>query len=254
MSRLNILLVIEDNTFFVPDFLEKLVNVDPKVYSIKKVFLVKKIQKKQNINFYLIKNLFNLKLTELLKLFFKFLINKYLKIFKEKSLECILNKKNIDFMNIYLKLSNYLSEIKKCDPDLIINSSSLYFNEEVLTLPKLGCINRHSSILPAGGGFFPIFYGLIYDEPIGTSIHFMSKNIDKGEVIIQREIDKNKYNSIYKFYEKSFIDSAELIHKSLEIIYKKKNYIKYDNVKPSYRSFPTNDDWKIFRKKKYKWI
>ena len=191
---------------------------------------------------------------ELLKLLIKYLYNKYLKIFKNKSLESILNKSQINFKTINLKLSSYLDEIINCNPDLIINSSSLYFNETVLNLPKFGCINRHSSILPAGGGFFPIFYGLIYDEPVGTSIHFMSKNIDKGEVIIQRKIDKSKYKSIYELYEKSFKDSADLIHKSIEIIYKKKKYIKYDNVKYSYRSFPTSYDWKIFRQRKYKWI
>ena len=46
MNKLHILLIVEDNAFFVSDFLEKLIKVDSEICSIKKVFIVKKIKKK----------------------------------------------------------------------------------------------------------------------------------------------------------------------------------------------------------------
>lgn len=256
MKKFKVLLVLEDNTFFIADFLNKLLNIKKNYFEIKYIFIVTKVKKKQNINYYMIRNLLNLHAREFFKLIFKFFQNKYRKLTNDKyNLGKIISKKNIKYKKINYKISNYYDEIVNINPDLIVNSSSLYFIEKIIKLPKYGCINRHSSILPAGGGFFPIFYALVYDEPVGTTIHFMKKNIDKGEIIIQKKINMNdKINTVFKIYEKSFSDSSFLICDAIKLIFYKKDFFKYKKVKSSYRSFPLKKDWKIFRKKQLKWI
>ena len=176
---IKVLLIIEYNLFFIPEFVAELLKYRPKEYFFKHVFLIQKVKTKQNINFNMIKNFnylkFNEKIKFLLKVFIK-LIEKILKP-KKHNFKKIFEKNSIDVSEIKKPLSSYKKLIKSIKPDLIVNSATPYLNSEILEMPKYGCINRHSSMLPAGGGFFPIFYGVTYNEPLGTSVHFMSKNI-----------------------------------------------------------------------------
>lgn len=254
---IKVLLIIEYNLFFIPEFVAELLKYRPKEYFFKHVFLIQKVKTKQNINFNMIKNFnylkFNEKIKFLLKVFIK-LIEKILKP-KKHNFKKIFEKNSIDVSEIKKPLSSYKKLIKSIKPDLIVNSATPYLNSEILEIPKYGCINRHSSMLPAGGGFFPIFYGVTYNEPLGTSVHFMSKNIDKGLPIIQKEIKlSKKNNSIFKLYEQSFKDSSYLIDKAIKLVIKNKKGKINKKIKPSYRSFPEKKDWNEFRKKKISWI
>ena len=149
----------------------------------------------------------------------------------------------------------YLELLKKKKIDIIVSSCSQIFKNKLLNIPQTSCINRHSALLPAYGGLFPIFQAMIHNEKIvGASVHKMITEIDKGEILAQQKFKIKKNETLFSLYRKSYEVSVEVtlnaIHKLSGKRYKK---IK-STTKPSYYSFPSKDDWNTFFKKHKKII
>ncbi|MDC3031089.1 formyltransferase family protein, partial [Candidatus Pelagibacter sp.] len=148
------------------------------------------------------------------------------------------------------KKKEIIYEIKKFKPDYIFNSSSVYFDKNLLNLPKFFCINRHSSILPSYGGLLPVFH-MIKDKKkfFGASLIKMSSKIDSGKVISQKQFYDNSKN-MFKIYKRSFKCSLLLIDKFL--FKKKRILLKKNSV--SYFGIPNAQDEKKFYYEKAKII
>jgi methionyl-tRNA formyltransferase len=59
----------------------------------------------------------------------------------------------------------------------------------LLTLPSLGCLNLHPSLLPAHRGPAPLFWTLRHgDDRAGVSVHLMDERLDAGDVLAQEAL------------------------------------------------------------------
>lgn len=108
-----------------------------------------------------------------------------------RSVRDVFRKYEISFMEIRNNINEKkaLSFISRFKPDVIISSQSLYFGGELLSVPKLCCINRHSGLLPRNGGLWPGFQAVRKGEAeTGVSVHTMEKKIDAGIVLSQINI------------------------------------------------------------------
>lgn len=76
-------------------------------------------------------------------------------------------------------------------PDLIAASCFPWrLPKPLLTLPRLGCLNVHPSLLPAGRGPEPVFWTLRRGEcRTGVTIHLMDEGFDTGPILAQLEVD-----------------------------------------------------------------
>lgn len=62
-------------------------------------------------------------------------------------------------------------------------------SEEILTMPKYGCINIHASLLPKYRGAGPIQWAIINgEEKTGVTIMQMDKGIDTGDMLMKTEV------------------------------------------------------------------
>jgi methionyl-tRNA formyltransferase len=62
--------------------------------------------------------------------------------------------------------------------------------QEILDIPKYGCLNLHASLLPRLRGSSPIETALIADErETGVTIILMDRLMDHGPIVIQEKID-----------------------------------------------------------------
>lgn len=81
-------------------------------------------------------------------------------------------------------------------PELIVVAAyGKILPKRILELPKLGCINVHSSLLPRYRGAAPINWAILNgDEVTGVTIMYMAEGLDTGDIISQREtpIDPNE--------------------------------------------------------------
>jgi methionyl-tRNA formyltransferase len=57
---------------------------------------------------------------------------------------------------------------------------------EIFSVPRLGTLNVHDSLLPAYAGFAPLNWALINGEPeVGVTAHLMDAEFDAGDIVLQ---------------------------------------------------------------------
>lgn len=76
-------------------------------------------------------------------------------------------------------------ELEAFDADLfIVVAYSEILKENLLSMPRLGCINVHASILPKYRGAAPIQRSIMEgDKETGVTIMYMAKELDAGDIL-----------------------------------------------------------------------
>lgn len=95
-----------------------------------------------------------------------------------------------------------LKPLNELSPDLIITCGfGIIFKKPILTLPKIGCINVHSSLLPRHRGPNP-FYAVIRqgETQSGVTFHIMDEGIDTGPIIEQHSFPILDTDTAYTVY------------------------------------------------------
>jgi methionyl-tRNA formyltransferase len=124
-----------------------------------------------------------------------------------------------------LKEQNFLSELKKFSPDLIVVVAFRILPEEVFLLPPLGTINLHASLLPKYRGAAPINWALINgEEKTGLTTFFIQKEVDTGNVILQKEVEIFPEETFGGLYERMSILGAQVLKETLDLL-EKGNYV-----------------------------
>lgn len=88
--------------------------------------------------------------------------------------------------------------------DLIILAWWPYIiKENLISIPRLGCLNFHPSLLPYNRGKDPNFWALKDDTPFGVTIHFVTPGIDNGDIVFQSPIATTWEDTGQTLYQKS---------------------------------------------------
>jgi methionyl-tRNA formyltransferase len=79
--------------------------------------------------------------------------------------------------------------IKEMEVDYAFIFTFGILKENIFNAPKLGCINFHPTLLPLNRGANPSNWIILNNQKkTGITFHFISKNIDAGDIIEQYEI------------------------------------------------------------------
>ncbi len=93
--------------------------------------------------------------------------------------------------------------------------------EKILNMPKYGCINVHGSLLPKYRGAAPIQWALIDGEKItGVTIMYMEKGLDKGDMIVKKEIPIDEGETYGSLHDKMAPVGASALIEALTLIEK----------------------------------
>ena len=85
-----------------------------------------------------------------------------------------------------LKSDDLYQTLKKLNADLFVVVAFRILPENLFSLPKLGAINVHASLLPKYRGAAPINWAIINGESeTGLTSFFLTKEVDAGGVILQ---------------------------------------------------------------------
>ncbi len=100
------------------------------------------------------------------------------------------------------KESDLLNELDNLKIDLVIVLAFAQFlGKRWLSLPRLGCFNIHTSLLPKYRGAAPIQYALLNgDKTTGVTIQKMVKEMDAGDIVHSQEVsisDKETGGQLY---------------------------------------------------------
>lgn len=96
-----------------------------------------------------------------------------------------------------LREESVVEELRNLNPDIIVVAAyGQILSEDVLNIPKYGCINIHASLLPKYRGASPIEASIINgDEKTGITIMYMAKGLDTGDIIDQADMEIGLHNT-----------------------------------------------------------
>ena len=85
----------------------------------------------------------------------------------------------------------FLEEVKSLNPDLIcVVAYGKILPQELLDIPKYGCINVHGSLLPNYRGAAPIQWAVLNgDKVTGITTMFMNAGMDTGDMLLKEEVE-----------------------------------------------------------------
>lgn len=140
-------------------------------------------------------------------------------------------KKNIPVLQPEkLKSPEFIKELKSYEADLFVVVAFRMLPEIVWSMPKLGTINLHASLLPQYRGAAPINWAIMNGEKeTGVTTFFIEKEIDTGAIIDQRKTIIDKNETVGQLYNRLIEIGAELTSTTV-------NSISQGNVHPKIQS------------------
>lgn len=122
--------------------------------------------------------------------------------------------KNKEFVQI---LADFGADI------FIVAAYGQILSEEILSLPRYGCINVHASLLPKYRGASPIQSAIIGGETTtGVTIMQMDKGLDTGDMLYKKEIEIDKQDTGGSLHDKLSAVGAAALIEALDLIEKNK--------------------------------
>ncbi len=114
--------------------------------------------------------------------------------------------------------SEILDELEKMNLDFIlVLAFAQFLGSRILNVPKLGCFNIHTSILPKYRGAAPIQYALLNgDKTTGVSIQRMVKEMDAGDLVHFHEINISSFETGGQLYTRLKFQAALSINTLIE--------------------------------------
>lgn len=127
--------------------------------------------------------------------------------------------------------------IKSVKPDFIIVAAyGQILKEELLSIPKYGCLNIHASLLPKYRGAAPINWAIINGDSIsGVTIMKMEKGLDSGPMILKAETKIDDDETAEELHDRLSVMGAELITQAIDdIINGRASFIPQNHGESSY--------------------
>lgn len=119
-----------------------------------------------------------------------------------------------------LKAAENVTLIKEYAPDAIVVAAyGQILSEDILNIPKYGCINIHASLLPKYRGAAPIEWSIIDGEKeTGVTTMYMAKGLDTGDMIEKAVVSIEQKETAITLHDKLAQMGAKLILSTLALL------------------------------------
>lgn len=123
------------------------------------------------------------------------------------------------FQPVKLKDPDFLEQLKSIDADLFVVVAFRMLPEIVWSMPRLGTLNLHGSLLPKYRGAAPINYAIINGESeTGVTTFFIKHEIDTGAILLQEKIDIGADETAGELHDRMMMIGANLVVKTVDAI------------------------------------
>lgn len=126
--------------------------------------------------------------------------------------------------NVYqpekIKSPDEVNILRSIEADVfVVAAFGQFLSEEILNMPKFGCINVHGSLLPKLRGAAPIQRSIMNGDSVtGVTIMRMDKGMDSGDMIVKAEVPITDADDETTMYDKLADCGAKLIVDTLPMI------------------------------------
>jgi len=145
---------------------------------------------------------------------------------------------------------DFIDQIKKINPILIIVVAFRKLPNILFEIPKHGTINLHASLLPDYRGAAPINWCLINNETYtGVTIIKINKKIDCGDILMQEKVLIDKDEDFETLKNKLSSIGSQILYKTIDLIIKGNIQVKQqlisedDKQAPKLTANNTRIDW-----------
>lgn len=116
--------------------------------------------------------------------------------------------------------SEFIEEIESLMPDLLaVVAYGKILKNNLLDIPKYGCVNVHASLLPKYRGASPIQHAIMAGErTTGVTTMFIDEGMDTGDIILQREVPIADEDTSLTMWKRLSDIGAELLLDTVELI------------------------------------
>ncbi|MCH5254621.1 MAG: methionyl-tRNA formyltransferase [Lachnospiraceae bacterium] len=124
------------------------------------------------------------------------------------------------FQPVKIKAQEEVSILRNFEADIfIVAAFGQILSEEILKMPRFGCINIHASLLPKYRGAGPIQRVILEGEKeTGITIMQMDQGIDTGDILLQSAFPIDPKETGDSLHDKLAEEGARLIVEALEKI------------------------------------
>lgn len=121
-----------------------------------------------------------------------------------------------------IKAPEAIEELKKYEADVyVVAAFGQILSQEILDMPRLGCLNIHGSLLPKYRGASPIQHAIIDGEQeTGITIQQMNAGVDTGDILYQKSIPIAPEDTYESLYNKLLLLGGEAICEALPLLEK----------------------------------
>lgn len=85
-----------------------------------------------------------------------------------------------------------------------------------LSIPSVGCVGRHLSLLPKRRGRAPVAWALIHGlEQTGVTLFWLDDGVDTGDILTQSVVDIDREDEAHNLHEKLTAATVELVSEVL---------------------------------------
>lgn len=110
--------------------------------------------------------------------------------------------------------------LRSWEPDVIVVVAyGQILPEEIIDLPRLGCINVHASLLPHYRGAAPIQRAIMAGDKItGITTMFMNAGLDTGDIILQTQIEIGVEMDFGQIHDLLALAGADLLLDTMAVL------------------------------------
>jgi methionyl-tRNA formyltransferase len=146
-----------------------------------------------------------------------------------------------------LKDPSFLELLRSLKPDLQVVVAFRMLPEQIWSLPPLGTINLHASLLPQYRGAAPINHVIMNGEKeTGVTTFFIDEKIDTGKILFQEKVEIPEYFTAGNLHDTLMVSGAKLVVKTVKAIISK-NWIEIPQDSLINKSVVLHQSPKIFK-------
>lgn len=119
-----------------------------------------------------------------------------------------------------IKNAEEVAQLKQIPADIfVVAAFGQILSQEILDIPRFGCVNIHASLLPKYRGAAPIQWAVIDgEEKTGVTIMQMNAGCDTGDILYTKEYTLDKKETGASLFDKLAVLGAQAIVEALPLL------------------------------------
>lgn len=121
------------------------------------------------------------------------------------------------YQPVRVKAPDFVDVLRGLAPDLIVVVAfGQILSKEILSLPPLGCINVHASLLPRYRGAAPMQWAIVRGEKeTGVTTMFMDEGLDTGDMLMRETLPITQAMTAAELHDAMMKLGADVLEKTL---------------------------------------